>query len=71
MLRKLSKKDLGFDFKLPLISPRCLIGNYKLKGYISLHTTGGTKFLVKPICDTAPKSFFLSPSCVSGFEYGT
>ena len=31
--------------------------------------TDGTKFLVKSVCETSPKSLFKAPTCVPGFEY--
>ena len=31
--------------------------------------TDGTKFLVKSVCETSPKSLFQAPTCVQGFEY--
>ena len=67
MLRNLSKKDLGFDFKLPLISPLCLIGNYKLKGYISLHTTN---FWLSLSVIQLQNPFFCSPPVYQGLSMG-
>lgn len=61
MLRKLRNKDLGFDFKLPLISPGCLIGNYKLKDHISLHHRWNLNLWLSPSVIQLQNPFFWAP----------
>ena len=51
-----------FSFKLTVIGilPRA---------HCVASATDGTKFMVKSVCETSPKSFFEAPTCVPGFEY--
>ena len=70
MLRKLSKKDLGFDFKLPLISPIAWLEITSLKDISASTPQVELNFWLNPSVIQLQNPFFWAPPVYQDLSMG-